>query len=381
MGVAYGSRITTDKLVFSYDMGNTKRSYIGQPSTNEFVSSMLTNNYGGIGTLQSGTGDPFGTSINPVYRKTGKIRFGNSNGTDYGTLYNGTTYTFSIYLRLVPTELDPDSMEFDICDRSNSTSFTGNLIDNLTNDWQRFSVTALHNNSTNYHFIDIGENNGTGVFEWSCPQIDVGSVATPYIKFESTQQTRSNTEGLLDLMGNQTITLSNMTYNADGTFEMDGSSNYFQFPSPLNGYRYNWSIEFVSRSDATSGVILCPSNAGIDQSIRYNGDRQVYIAMVRIADNNGHSHTNSDVDVAGEYNHYVITRTPNRCRIYRNGKLSKNEADTQINAEFGGTWRVGQRGNSTNFLDGNVPLMRVYKRVLSEAEVQGNYSTVKERFE
>jgi len=95
-----------------------------EPAINEFNStSLMLGNYGGDGVLQSSEQDPFGGTLYPVYRKEGKIRFGVSNGNDVGTLYYGSTYTFSIYLRKVLGTTEPTSMEFDICDISDTTNF------------------------------------------------------------------------------------------------------------------------------------------------------------------------------------------------------------------------------------------------------------------
>ena len=148
---------------------------------NEFYDNwdaLVTNSsqlaaYGGPGTLQSGATDPFGSTDSSVFRKNGGLlRFGEIDGTDVGTIYDGSTYTFSIYLRKVYNQEPPTSIDFDIVDRTGTRSYSGDLANHLENNWKRFWTTATHDNNSNYHFIDVGKFGGTGVFEWCCPQIE-----------------------------------------------------------------------------------------------------------------------------------------------------------------------------------------------------------------
>jgi len=128
--------------------------------------------YGGPGTLQVGAVDPFGSTDSSVYRKSGnRLRFGELDGTDVGTLYSGETYTFSIYLRHVYDEENVSSADFDICDQADLRSYSGTLGSNMSYVWKRFWVTAKHDTTSTYHFIDVGQA-GTAVFEWCCPQIE-----------------------------------------------------------------------------------------------------------------------------------------------------------------------------------------------------------------
>lgn len=146
-----------------------------QTIENEFLDNwddLTTGTAYGIGTYQPGAYDPFGmTTDNSVFQATGKIRFGVTNGTDIGTLYAGTEYTFSIYLRHVYNEEKMGAGEFDISDQNGKRSFSGSLGDNMSYTWKRFWTTASPVNAS-YHFIDIGTFSGSNVFQWCCPQIE-----------------------------------------------------------------------------------------------------------------------------------------------------------------------------------------------------------------
>jgi hypothetical protein len=58
-------------------------------------------------------------------------------------------------------------------------------------------------------------------------QLEQRDIATPYVA-----GTRSNTQSLLDLIGNNnTITVNSLTYNSDGSFEFNGTSDYISTPA------------------------------------------------------------------------------------------------------------------------------------------------------
>lgn len=191
-----------------------------EPTVNEFNSSVLTDGYAPASVLQSSELDPFGLT-GTVYRKTGKIRFGNASGVDVGTLYYGNTYTFSIYLRNVPNQTPLTSCEFDIVDRADSVNYTGTLVSNLTNEWKLFTVTALHNNNTSYHFIDIGHYGTSEVFEWCYPMLEKKDHATWYSPYGYRQAVIKDLSGF-----GHTATLDPSTLIRWGGGERFGSGCY-----------------------------------------------------------------------------------------------------------------------------------------------------------
>ena len=167
--------------------------------------------YGGPGTLQIGATDPFGTTDSSVWRKSGnRLRFGETDGTDVGTLYYGETYTFSIYLRHVYDEPQMAAgADFDICDRADLRSYSGSLAENMEFTWKRFWVTAEHDNNVNYHFIDVGQA-GTAVFEWCCPQIE--------------KRVRYGKDGLTFYSGQPNLNVSKYTTGRTGVINDDSGN-------------------------------------------------------------------------------------------------------------------------------------------------------------
>ena len=398
-----GPDIVRDNLVFGYDTGypnanneNALRFNKGEPVDNEFYNSGGNGNildystgYGGYGTLQSNELDAFGTKDNAVYRNTGKIRLGPTGGQDIGTLISGKTYTFSIYLKHVHGETESTSMEFDICDRANSYSYSGTLGSNMTYDWKRFSVTALHNNSSNYHFLDLGTYQGTNVFDWCCPQIEESSHASPFTNTE-----RSSTQSLIDLKKTTNINVSNVTFDSNAQIAFDGTddginlgdNSLFDF---TNGVA---TIEAVVKfpSSWTGGsqypnLISKGGSAGWDttgwslwgfRDYPSSGQKSWGFAMRNGSTVRNTYIGNRDVD---KYLHTVATIDGSTIRLYENGVQVATNTQT-INPGSNTTNVYIGRGPSSQYFPGDIPIAKMYNKTLSAEEVKQNYNAYKKRF-
>ena len=381
MALGHGAKIVTNGLVFAYDMGpnpGANKSWKGKPTTNEFVTGLLNGNYGGDGTLVN-IPDAF-NQLSPVYRKTGLIRFGNTGGADEGTLYVNNTYTFSVYMKLGPGNANTAGFEFDICDRANTLwvdgeIVTGNIRDYMTNDWRRFSVTALHNNSSAYHFIDIGIYQATNnEFDWCCPQIELGSFPTPYIPWSSTHQTRSNTEALLDWAGNNTITANSLTYNSDGTFSFASSLLDTTIGSGRNVASNPITIQAFVKSNTTSGARMW-----ID--VTSNGTNQrLYSTLNAVGQSSGMgiqgSAWSSSVPIDTNWHYQAIVLDGSTATAYDNGVVASSKAYTSYTLP--GNIIVG--GRSGYYWSGEISAFSVYDRALTADEVKTNFNALRGRY-
>lgn len=381
-----GPDIEREGLVFGYDNGypivnneNALRFNKGEPVDNEFYNSgedgnilSYSTSYGGYGTLQSNELDAFGTTDNAVYRNTGKIRFGPTGGQDIGTLINGNTYTFSIYLKHVHGQTQSGDMEFDICDRANSRSYSGTLGSNMTYDWKRFSVTALHNNNSNYHFIDVGTYQGTNVFDWCCPQIELSSHASPFTNTE-----RSSTQSLIDLKKTTNINVSGVTFDSNAQIAFDGTddvinTSHYSGRNPKNS---PFSVEAIVKSTTTSGnhMWLDVNGNGSNQRF-YCAHASVGSSTPMGIQNSGWSHS---IPQDTNYHHYVITMDGSTATLYNNGTSHSSKSYTSYtlpnNIQVGG--RSGYRWL------GHIPIFKIYDKVLTTDEIKQNYNAYKNRFD
>lgn len=392
MGIHRGPNLVKDGLVFGCDTNygvadkdTSTRFYKGKPTTNEFVFSNFTpSGYGGDGTVQTGALDPFGTTNNTVYRKTGKLRFGPTNGTDVGSLYYGTTSTFSIYLRHVPGLTQMTSAEFDINDRTDSINYVGNLGANMTYEWKRFSVTAYHNNSVNYHFVDLGNYSGTGVFEWCCPQIDLGGSATPFI---SNGTTRSSTQSLIDLNNTINIDLSNMSFDSAGQPEFDGTNDYVDFGTDktISQINQGWTAEYVFNTD--TAATLQHFN-GSEEDTHNAGWLALYQSKLQVWDHGASVWKMGDTVFASNTWYHVafVQLTGTTMQFYVNGvaeggnhvSFSFTAAKSALVTRYIG--RYEHSGGYSRYFNGHIPVTRLYNKPLNAAEIKQNYNVYKNRF-
>ena len=398
MGIHRGLNIVRDGLVYGYDTGygiadneTPTRFYPGEPTTNEFYGSGSNGNildyssgYGGYGTAQTGALDAFGTTENTVYRNTGKIRLGPTGGQDIGTLTNGNTYTFSVYLRHVPGENNvpgSNGFEFDIVDKGDSRNYQGTVDSNMTYDWKRFSVTALHNNNSNYHFIDVGTYQGTNVWEWCMPQIEVGSHATPY-----TRTSRSATASLIDLTRTVNIDVSNASFDSTGQPDFDGTDDRIVSSTGINLSSYTSltyegvvkAVGLASHDRWFSGTVGSTFH-NPDLAIGTDGQLRYIFSNSGIGSWVAPSGLTIDTN---KFNHLVYTFTNTGVvKIYVNG--TQQHTATYSNATFPSNSRfmTGMRfDNNGEGVDGSIPIAKVYSKALTADEVMQNYKAYKNRF-
>jgi len=202
---------------------------------------------------------------------------------------------------------------------------------------------------------------------------------------------RSSTAGLMDMTKNRTIDLANVSYDSNGLPEFDGTDDFIPLvDNPQQGAN-TASWEFVVKFDQTHD----------DDTSTY---RQLYIqeSSVWIAqyydkigidiakdngswfDGDGGRSTSSQTGVvdANQWYHVVFTFNNGTIKGYLNGALQftttasgmtggiKNGAD--------GTRHIGRR--SGQFLDGKLPIVRLYNGDLSADQVKLNYNSYKARF-
>ena len=381
MGIHRGPNTVKDGLVFGYDTGygvadnsTATRFYPGKAVDNEFYNSGPNGTildyvgYGGTGTAQSGALDALGTTDNIVYRKTGKLRFGPTGGDDIGTLYYGNTYTFSIYMRHVPGETQMSGGEFDINDRTGSRNYSGTLSSNMTYEWKRFSVTALHNNSSNYHFIDVGVYQGTGVFEWCCPQIELGTIASPFTSTE-----RSDTASLIDLKRTTNIDVSNVSFDSTGQPTFDGTNDVITTSFPATTIP-NVTIEaVVYRNQATTRYeAIVQNNNASDDALYVNPSGFLIFWPCS---------TSSLAVPTGQWSHVAVSYNGTTLTYIVNGTTQVVTATCTDITDWD-FLRIGGHGTTDGERwIGKIAVAKVYEKSLSAGELIQNYNAYKNRFD
>lgn len=405
MGIHRGPNTVKDGLVFGYDTGygvadnsTATRFYPGKAVDNEFYNSGPDGTildyvgYGGTGTARSGVLDALGTTDNIVYLKTGKLRFGPTGGDDIGTLYYGNTYTFSIYMRHVPGYTQMSGGEFDINDQSSGgKNYSGTLSSNMTYEWKRFSVTSTHTNSSNYHFIDVGVYQGTGVFEWCCPQIELGTIASPFTSTE-----RSDTASLIDLKKTANIDVSNVSFNSTGQPIFDGSNDKIVVPNQIStgSYTYETVVKISSSDSSYSGF---GSNFKSDSS-GYSGVGNGWVIRLdpdgglQIYTKNNSTTLLNPINISGfraanvnKYIHLVYTYSNGSNKLYLNGVLQATGTGLSGTTPSDSTLIIGAYSwgisSQTYYINAHQPIAKLYNQTHTATEIKQNYNAYKNRFD
>jgi hypothetical protein len=242
--------------------------------------------------------------------------------------------------------------------------------------WVRVSITAT-TQATNVTsaYISCYLNTAGDKIYFTAPQFEQKGHATQFVN-----GTRSTTQGLLDLTKNETITLSNMSYDSNAQMSFDGTDDQFLISNP--GVGTSFSIEVVIKVDNYSNgpIFISPNSVGIDHFFRVNSNGAIRANFVEIADSSNDGYTSTTLINTGEYYHVVISKTPSNGTIYVNGVAEDSHTPTLAAAAWSGDWRIGARWNNTYNLNGELPILKVYDRDLAPAEVLQNYNALKSRF-
>ena len=398
MALAHSPQVVTNGLVFYYDMSNAQKSWKGQPTTNLQDPEII--NWGGDARvfLLPGIQSPIGTAAYTVQDNSNTAYLSRSRNITVPN--NSNPYTLSIYIKKTagsvsarlgfncgltggtsPVQLNP---------RFNSDTGVGTTgsVDS-DGDWWRWKITVTNNstgNTTLYcnFFPATGTHNagdnvvGVGSATVSAIQIEQNSFATAFVN-----GTRSNTQAILDLTNNSTITATSLTYASNGTFSFNGSSNVITASSPSMPTD-NFTIELVvyPTSFSNSPIVICPQNAGIDQFIQFNTTGTFIFKMAAGGDTGERAYTSATACSLNNYNHIVCVKSGANVTLYLNGiSTFTTSSDTTATAGWGNTtWAIGQRGNSTFYFAGLIPVTKAYSRGLTAAEVQQNFSALRGRF-
>jgi hypothetical protein len=384
----YGKTVTSGS-VFAYDVGDTINSYKGEPTTNLLPNGVAFGHssgvYGNVVTVTDATEEKgpgwkkvtisnrgnnvriiqwtyLAMSANITYCHSAEFDWGNMRGKGYFMDLDGNGTGIRTYYR-----------------PGNYSSAGSVQIDSTMPDG-KFAATIIHTSShTHAFFIRNNTYNVSGLndyFYYKEFQVEAKSHPTQY-----TTGTRSSTQGLLPLVGNSTIDLSNVSFNSNAQKIFDGTDDRITLTDPILP-QYNWTIEIVIKCNdfSNSPIFLSPVSAGIDHFLRFSSDGKVRFQLTTAEDVGNRAMGSNYIASTGETLHAVFTRTSLDKSIYINGNLDIQSSDTTSSATWSGTWTVGTRGNVTFPLNGEIYVLKAYNRILSAAEVRQNYNNYKTRF-
>ena len=238
MAVANGfGKVATSGLVFMYDTGDTINSYIGEPTTNyqwNGGSEVTPWTVGGINTDVTNTVNqgPIKGAKTWKFQKTGTSNQWNGWESSYGGIWSGNSgdiWTTSYWYK---TNNDAGMGGFWIgafytpdWSRPYNTTVLANVSSIIPDgQWHyNYTVTRFNENYSSAIIVDgpsWGYSGQAGELYINGLQWEKKPHATPFA-----YGTRSATQGLLPLVGNSSIDLSNVSFTSNAQMTFDGTDD------------------------------------------------------------------------------------------------------------------------------------------------------------
>ena len=416
-----GPRIVTDGLLFCYDMYNTTNSFKGAPTTNQLTNVNDFNTGWDLGAVTAVQQfDVPEDKVVETSATSGHFLFQDSSVT------SGTTYTMSFYAKAAErpfVQLTP-STGFAIADYANFdlengiitgsasgiSKATMTLVENGYNQgWYRCTYTETANATTSGRMIialitsasdtrlqSYTGTTGSGIFLKDV-QFEASSFATPFV-----DGTRSTTEVLADISGNNRTVNANpdLTYNSDNTFTFDGVNDRilvtdFGYPT---AWTDPWSVEawvyIPTGADWHNTTIGSNSGTAIIGRGSYSGshgllrsDTQQIRFLLR-TDISLYFASATGLSFDTWYHCVGTWGGSGSTTLYINGVATGTSTPNWTSAtsiDGTGTWQIGGNiafgGNNGSYGEGDIPILRLYNKALSAAEVQQNYVAQRGRFQ
>ena len=383
MGFSHSPKIATDGLVFYYDTGNVFRSYKGEPTTN-----LIPN----IGTstanwTEHGWSGDFVTSSD--YPNTFELTATNGwhNATyDFGVSSGGTIYVRFEY-KLKSHETNQYNMF--VLNGTNLGSYTSYIGTGTQSfEWQTFEGSFTANADTKFAIGLRGQDSSglTDVMYIRNLQVEQKSHPTPFVN-----GTRSVTGSLLDMTGNQTINVANSSFTSDALTAFDGSGDYFDLGSDqVFKTGGGWTIEHIVKYDSVAGGynnLTSPANFIGSDTNAYNSWYWSVLSNKLALWNKspGVWKYGSTTLQANTWYHTALVCSDDGTsyQMYLNGVPEGGDHTTYSwNPTYSGLRiRYFGAGNSTlRYINGTLPITKIYNRALSASEIQQNYNALKGRF-
>jgi hypothetical protein len=301
-----------------------------------------------------------------------------------------TTYTFSVKYRKIS---GTPTLRFQI-QAYNGGSYISTMSFPTTaqlgitdkEGWQTayITLTTPANTTRVLWFMQDGDDYTayTHSFELKEPQMEVGSILSSFV-----DGTRSNTQAILDLTGQNTITATSLTYAADGTFSfVRSSSNYINI-SANTGTRFQNSYQTYS-----SWVNIISTGPNGYSELWNNGGNQGATIQWRPGAigffiYNG-AYLDYPVSVTNAFNTWmnitcVIDNIARVMTLYKNGVLVGTSSQWSPYTLPSGNVHIGANfatGNGGDFTQGTISSVKIYNRALSAQEVAQNFQALRGRY-
>jgi hypothetical protein len=389
-----GPEILNDGLVFCYDQGNTDKSWKGAPTTN-LITNPLPNGtttgfaaIGGVGTLTYDAQTEAIKWVRTSYEVWGAYH--TITPIFNGTLSTSVQYSISFEWKVENNVFSNNVYVYELVQgNAVSPAGTANLVANSTlqpNGWFLFKYTFTPANAgvgDAYNRIYFpSQSANTSTFYWRKIQFEQNALATPFVN-----GTRSNTQALLDMTGQNTITANSLTYASNNTFSFDGGANNAidcggaSAIKPTAAITVSTWIKFDGGAGNNRILSDWHQDSLVDRWIFYTPDST---SVVWYMTSNGQVEGGTPgysfsigqwVNLTGTYNQsqqILYVNGVQHSSISRTGTLKAGNSSQTV--------RIGRQANTGLSHNGSISSVQIYNRALTATEVAQNFEATRGRY-
>jgi hypothetical protein len=385
MPTAVGPNPSLDSnIIFSYDVGDTLNSYKGEPTTNyqwNGGSEVTPWTVGGINTDVTNTINqgPIIGAKTWKFQKTGTSNQWNGWESSYGGIWTGNAgdiWTTSYWYK---TTNDAGMGGFwvgafyksDWSAPYNTTVLSS--VSSIIPDGQwhyNYTTTQFNENYSNAIIVDgpsWGYSGQAGELYINGLQWEKKPHSTPFA-----YGTRSATQGLLPLIGNASLDISNVSFTSNAQMTFDGTNDFFNIPTNF-GTVTQYTVEYVAYLGAAGKM---PIAARTNGNFYKYGDYSWRYVHGGVGDEFYHEQSPA---ISG-YIHCIVTYDGSLVRVWRNGYYAGAKASSGT-ADFSDGFKIGYWAAGGSYAwSGPIPIAKIYNVALSPDQVQQNYRQYKTRF-
>jgi hypothetical protein len=254
-------------------------------------------------------------------------------------------------------------------------------VESAPNGFYRIMYSSTLTSTT--YFPQISPIASTGTIIFGGIQIERNPHATPF-----TSSSRSTTEGLLDLTGNSSIDLSNVSFDSNAQMTFDGTDDYATFThssgqEPLNSVTFESMVKLTSTSNY-KGMFMKSDYGNPNGYIAVHTVGDGYMRLecsdtlgsVRYLDT-GSIGTNTRF-IPNETVYFTLTYDGTNIKTYINSVLKdtytwthglgNNQGNLQLGRFWAGSW------------SGDIYQFKQYNQVLTPTEITNNYLKYKRQY-
>ena len=394
-----------------YDTYNTQKSWRGAPTTNlhpidgyyawptQTLHFWNGNNWVVDSTYTDpGVSGPAGTYLGVVRKYTSGALSASWSGNSYAyilktaAMTGGQSYAMSAYTFL-SGDCNIDAMYSSI-EGASVAALSGGYVTAYDmaqkGSWQRQGLQGTASGNVNFIIAypqRYGITNGsfTGFILVGGAQVEFGTFPTPY-----TDTSRSNTQAILDLTNNSTITAASLTYANNNTFSFNGS-NYASV-NAITGPS-DFTVEIWFKSDSVANY-----RNPIDCNwLRYPGSYSNVGPRLEQEQSSGGKLNWIFGDMSGNYEYRDVVSSGLNPSVYHCTCLTKNgniftsfyNGSVVQSAAATYTWpgdfnnvNIGRgfQDSGERWFIGQIPSVKIYNGALSAAEVQQSFNAQRTRY-